>query len=276
MALKHRFGEVNQTVTGGFRTNQAAAEGEAFTGEYAGAVVGELTHHPGHKAHFTPAYADITGRHVGIRAEVAIQFGHQRLAETHHFAIAFAFRIEVAAAFTAAHWQGGQSVFEGLFKTEEFQNRQVYGGVETHTALIRADGGVELHAPGAVNLNLIAVINPNDAELDSTLRFNQTFQQIHLTIARIFLKKWPQGGHHLADCLSKFSLIWIALLNAGEKTFQSARLIHRYKFPLWLWLRLFIMIRPLKKPIFRLYHRKSLVKQGKIVQKAKFIIRRCS
>jgi hypothetical protein len=49
--------------------------------------------------------------------------------------------------------------------------------METHTALIRADGGVELHAPGAVNLNLIAVINPNDAELDSTLRFNQTFSK---------------------------------------------------------------------------------------------------
>ncbi|AVL82251.1 hypothetical protein EYY80_10575 [Klebsiella oxytoca] len=62
-------------------------------------------------------------------------------------------------------------------------------------------------------------------------------------------------------------------MNAGEKTFQSARLIHRYNFPLWLWLRLFIMIRPLKKPIFRLYHRESLGKQGKIVRKAKFIIR---
>ncbi|KSY11875.1 hypothetical protein BVZ25_15600 [Klebsiella quasipneumoniae] len=41
-------------------------------------------------------------------------------------------------------------------------------------------------------------------------------------------------------------------MNAGEKAFQSARLIHRYKFPLWLWLRVFIMIRSLKKPIFRL------------------------
>ena len=197
VALKHRFGEVNQAIAGGFRTNQAAAEGETFAGKYAGAVVRELTHHPGHKADFTTAYADITGRHVGIRPQMTIQFGHQRLAETHDFAVALAFRIEIAAAFTAAHRQGGQGVFEGLFKAKEFQNRQVYGGVKTHTALVRADGGVELHAPCAVNLNLVTVINPNDAELDSTLRFNQTFQQIHLAIARIFLKEGPQGGHDL-------------------------------------------------------------------------------
>jgi hypothetical protein len=115
--------------------------------------------------------------------------------------------------------------------------------VETHAALIRADGRVELHAPRAVNLNLIAVVHPDDAELDSTLWFNQTFQQRKLTIARIFLKERPQGGHHLPDGLSKFGLMRIALLNAGEKAFQSARLIHRYKFPLWLWLHVFIMIR---------------------------------
>ncbi|ALQ47232.1 hypothetical protein ATN83_3117 [Raoultella ornithinolytica] len=28
-------------------------------------------------------------------------------------------------------------------------------------------------------------------------------------------------------------------MNAGEKTFQSAHLIHRYNFPLWLWLHVY-------------------------------------
>lgn len=72
-------------------------------GEDAGGIVGELFHHPRHKADFTTTNADITCRNVSIRAQVAIQFSHQRLAETHNFAFAFSFRVEIAAAFTTAH-----------------------------------------------------------------------------------------------------------------------------------------------------------------------------
>ncbi|MMZ63920.1 hypothetical protein D1872_262090 [compost metagenome] len=54
---------------------------------------------------------------------MAIQFGHQRLAETHHFAFAFAFRIKIAAAFPTAHRQRGERIFERLLKAQEFQNR---------------------------------------------------------------------------------------------------------------------------------------------------------
>lgn len=82
---------------------------------------------------------------------MAIKLGHQRTAEAHHFAIALAFRIEIAAAFPAAHRQRGQGVFEGLLEAKEFENRQVYRRVEAHSALIRADGRVELHAPRAVD-----------------------------------------------------------------------------------------------------------------------------
>ena len=103
MTLEHGLCEVNQAVPGRFRADQAPAKRQPFAGKDAGAVVGKLFHHPGHKAHFTSAHADITGRHVGIRAEVAVEFGHQRLAEAHHFAFAFAFRVEIAAAFPAAH-----------------------------------------------------------------------------------------------------------------------------------------------------------------------------
>jgi len=33
---------------------------------------------------------------------MALQFGHETLAETHHFIVAFPLRIEIAAAFTTA------------------------------------------------------------------------------------------------------------------------------------------------------------------------------
>ena len=42
------------------------------------------------------------------------------------------------------------------------------------------------------------------------------FQQIELTIARILFKERPQSGHHFADGLGEFSLMRVALLNAGE------------------------------------------------------------
>ena len=172
MTLKHRFSKVHQTIAGGFRANQAAAEGETFTSKHAGGVVREFFHHPGHKADFTAAHADIACRYVGVGAQMTIEFGHQRLAEAHHFAFAFAFRIEVRTAFTAAHRQGGQGIFEGLFEAEEFENRAVYRRVEAHSPFVRPNRRTELHAPCAVNLYLITVVYPHDAELNNTLRLN--------------------------------------------------------------------------------------------------------
>ena len=77
MTLEHRFRKVHQAITGGFRTNQTAAERKTFAGKYAGGVVGEFFHHPGHKADFTPTDANVTGWDIGVRAQMTIQFGHQ-------------------------------------------------------------------------------------------------------------------------------------------------------------------------------------------------------
>ncbi len=107
---------------------------------------------------------------------MAIQFSHQRLAETHHFAFAFPFRIEIAAAFTAAHRQRGEGIFKGLLKAEELKDGKVYRRMEAHTAFIGADSRVELHAPGAIYLHLVFVVQPHYAKLDYALWFNQTFQ----------------------------------------------------------------------------------------------------
>ncbi|MNV24720.1 hypothetical protein D3C71_1157930 [compost metagenome] len=160
---------------------------------------------------------------------MAIKLGHQRLAETHHFAFAFAFRVEIAAAFTAAHWQGGQRVFKGLLKAEELQDRQVHGRVEAHSAFERTNRGTELDAPRAVHLHLIFVVHPHHAELNHTFGFNQAFKQGHLTITRVFFKERPKGGHDFPNGLGKLALMRVALLNVGKKRFQRACLIHRYK-----------------------------------------------
>ncbi len=196
----------------GDSADQAAAEGEALAGKHAGGVVGQFLHHAGHKADFTAADADVAGRHVGVRAQVAIQLGHQRLAEAHDLALAFALRIEIGAAFAAAHRQGGQRILEGLLKAEELQDRQVYRWVEAHAALIGADGRVELHAEGAIDLHLAAIVHPADAELNDTLGLHQALQQRLFAIARVALDKRPQRGEYFAHRLQIFRLVGVMAL----------------------------------------------------------------
>jgi hypothetical protein len=59
---------------------------QALAGEHAVGAVAELLHHAGHEAHLAAAHADVTGRHVGVGADMAEQFGHESLAEAHHLA----------------------------------------------------------------------------------------------------------------------------------------------------------------------------------------------
>ena len=105
--------------------------------------------------------------------------------------------------------------------------------MEAHPTFERADGGVELHAPRAVDLDLIAVIHPGHAELDHALWLYEALKQRHLTITRVFFKEGPQSGHHFTYGLRKLTLMRVALLNMGKETFQRTCLIHRYKNPLW-------------------------------------------
>ena len=91
------------------------------------------------------------------------------LTEAHDFAVALAAGREVRAALGAAHRQGGESIFEGLLETEEFQDREVHRSVETDAAFVRADGVVELHAVADVVLHFALVVKPGDAEGDDAV-----------------------------------------------------------------------------------------------------------
>lgn len=62
-----------------------------------------------------------------------------------------------------------QGVLEGLLETQELEDRQVDGGVETESALVGAESRVELDTEGAVDLHGSGIILPGDAEGDDTL-----------------------------------------------------------------------------------------------------------
>jgi len=56
-----------------------------------------------------------------------------------------------------------------LLETQELQDAQVDSWVESETALVWTESGVELDAVTAVDLWLVLVIFPDDTELDDSL-----------------------------------------------------------------------------------------------------------
>ena len=96
------------------------------------------------EADLAAAHADVAGRHVGVRADVAEQLGHEALAEAHHFVVGLALGVEVRAALAAAHRQRGQGVLEDLLEGQELQHAEVDRRVEAQPALVGADGAVHL------------------------------------------------------------------------------------------------------------------------------------
>src|SRR5690606_33553591 len=112
------------------------------------------------------ADADVAGGHVGVLAEVAVQLGHEALAEPHDLAVAAALRVEVAAALAAADRHPGQGVLEDLLEAEELDDAEIHRRVEPQAALVRAERTRELDAHAPVDVHLTAVVLPRDTEDD--------------------------------------------------------------------------------------------------------------
>src|SRR5690606_13568991 len=151
--LEHFLREIHAAVAGGFRTDQAAAVAQALAGQHRGELVGQALVLAEEVTDLATAHADITGRHVEIRADVTVQLVHERLAKAHHFALALALRIEVRAALAAAHGQRSQGVLEDLLEGEELEYAKVHRRVEAQAALVRANGAAHLDAVATVDVH---------------------------------------------------------------------------------------------------------------------------
>src|SRR5699024_4126643 len=82
--------------------------------------------------------ADVAGGHIGVFADMPMQFDHERLAEAHHFQIGATLRVEIAAAFGAADRQARQCVLEYLLESQELDGSQQDRRMKPQAALIRA------------------------------------------------------------------------------------------------------------------------------------------
>ena len=220
-ALQGLSGEVAQAVAGSLGTSQRAAEGQALAGEHTALeAVGQTLVLAEHIADLAAADTDITGGAVHELADVAVQLGHEALAEAHDFHVALAVGVEVRAALAAAHGQGGQAVLEGLLKAQELQDALVDRGMEAQAALVGADGAVELHTVATVHLDLALIIDPGHTEGDDALGLDQTLDQASLLVLGMLLHHGLDALQHLADSLQELRLIGIALCKAIVNALQ--------------------------------------------------------
>jgi hypothetical protein len=141
---------------------------------------------------------------------VAVQLGHEALAEAHDFHVALALRVEVGAALAAAHGQGGQAVLEDLLKAQELQDALVDRGMEAQAALVGADRAVELDAVAAVHLDLARVVHPGHTERDDALGLDHALDQAGLLVFGMLFHQRLDALEHLAHCLQEFGLVRIA------------------------------------------------------------------
>ena len=137
---KHLLSEVAESVTSGLGADQRTAEGESLAGKHSRKLVSDALILTEHIADFPASDPDISGRNIGVRADVTGKLGHKRLAEPHDFSVAFALWVKVRAALGSADRQTGQGILEHLLKSEEFQNRSVDRGMQPKPAFVRTDG----------------------------------------------------------------------------------------------------------------------------------------
>ena len=101
--------------------------------------------------------------------------------------------------------------------------------MEAQTALIGADGAVELNAVAAVCVNLAVVISPRYAENSCSLRLNSSLKQRPVLIALVGLDDRSDRIKNLRCGLYKLRLSRILLLNMQYNIIYIAHLKHSPK-----------------------------------------------
>ena len=226
---EHLLGEVADAVARGFGAQGAAAPVTALARERAGELVAQPLVLAEEEADLPAAHADVARRNVGVLSDVALQLGHERLAELHHLVVRLALRIEVRSALASAHREGREAVLEGLLEGQELEDREVHRGVEADAALVGADGAVHLHAVAAVDLDLALVVEPRYAEDDDAFGFGDAFENLHLLQYGARHDVRGQRFGHLADGLVELRLARVAGDEPGHEIFDilSGLFVHR-------------------------------------------------
>src|SRR5690606_25151175 len=121
--------------------------------------------------------------------------------EAHDLLVGATLGVEVRAALAATDGHAGQCVLEDLLEAEELDDRQVDAGVEPQAALVGAEGGVELDAEAAVDLDLTVVGDPRHAEDDLALGLADALENGPLAVLGAGALHRAEALHDLVDRL---------------------------------------------------------------------------
>ena len=148
------------------------------------------------------------------------QLQDESLAEAHDFSVALAARREVGTALATAHRQRSQGILEGLFKAQELQDGEVHGCVETNTALVGADGIVELNAVTQVGLYLTLVVYPRHTEGEDAIWFHQPFDNLCFFELGMLVVDSLDRQKDFFHCLQILGFTRMFCLQRGHNTFD--------------------------------------------------------
>ena len=74
----------------------------------------------------TTTYTDIACGNILVRADIAVELVHERLAETHHLSVALATGSKVGTALGTTHRKRGEGILEGLLEAEELHDTEIH------------------------------------------------------------------------------------------------------------------------------------------------------
>ena len=103
--------------------------------------------------------------------------------------------------------------------------------MQTQTALVGADRGVELDAPAAVDLHLTGVVYPRNAEIDDALGLNDALHDaVGLDLGTCHNDRL-EGLEDFLDGLQEFRLVRVALRQTLIYSVQVFALKHLFRPP---------------------------------------------
>src|SRR5690625_1676487 len=105
--MKHLPDEIDRTIARSFCAQEAAPPMNAFPGQSAIKFIGQPLVLAEKITDLPFAHSYIPGRYVGTVTDMAVKFGHERLAEPHHFHFRLPFNIKIRPAFSTAHRECG-------------------------------------------------------------------------------------------------------------------------------------------------------------------------
>src|SRR5699024_6088709 len=128
----------------------------------------------------------------------------------------------------ATDWQAGQGVLTDLLETEERDDAEGHGRVETQTALVRAQHRVELHAEAAVDLHLAVVVDPGHAEDDLALWLAHALDEPILRVVLVLLQNTLQRLQNFCDGLMELRFACISLQDLFVVLIDGLINVHRF------------------------------------------------